>query len=382
MQGSWRNLLIGVFVITAAIIVGWTIVFIHPCLGDEGQILYARFNNIDKVNVGARVNFAGRPVGTVTAIEADPHAREKACEQDAPIYPYILTLAVDSHVKVYTTDQIALRTAGLLGERSISIVPRKPQLGQTQELVTSKMILTAEASKSLEEVMAYFDEHHTYRDIAEGLRNIRDITGALNNAEAWSEIVLNVQDFTSSFKRVAGNVETKWPAIAKSIDDIGASVSNVRGVTARMAEGKGTVGRLFHDDSLYLQLGSILTKGEILMNDINHYGLLFHLDRTWQKQRTRRANQMAELCTASQFRNYFEEETDQISTSVARVSVMMDRLECQGAPAMMSCREYTQAMRELMRRVSDVQERLQLINSEINAAAVEDACASPCAGGP
>ena len=47
-----------------------------------------------------------------------------------------------------------------------------------------------------------------------------------------------------------------------------------------IASGKGTLGRLIKGDDLYFHVNAILGKIDILMNDINHYGILFHLSKT------------------------------------------------------------------------------------------------------
>src|SRR5688572_2913484 len=114
MPPNNKNMMIGAFVLGAAALVVFILLFLHPSLGDESQILYVRFADIDKVNIGTRVTFAGRAVGEVKEIKLIEKERGGPSDDFGHLYMYELKLAVDSHLKVYDTDEVALRTSGLL----------------------------------------------------------------------------------------------------------------------------------------------------------------------------------------------------------------------------------------------------------------------------
>jgi phospholipid/cholesterol/gamma-HCH transport system substrate-binding protein len=63
MPDQAKNILIGIFVIVACAIIVFVLMFLHPSVGDESRLLRVRFANIDKITLGTRVNFAGKPVG-------------------------------------------------------------------------------------------------------------------------------------------------------------------------------------------------------------------------------------------------------------------------------------------------------------------------------
>ena len=119
MLDQTKNLLIGLFVLVATTIFIYILLFLHPSVGDEGQTLRVRFSNIDKVGVGTRVLFAGHPVGEVVSIQEVESAREQRHLHNGYVYIYELVLQIDTSVEVYTTDEISIRTSGLLGEKSI-----------------------------------------------------------------------------------------------------------------------------------------------------------------------------------------------------------------------------------------------------------------------
>ena len=130
MADQLKNLMIGLFVIAAAFIVIFILMFLHPRIGDEGKILHARFTDIDKVTIGTRVTYAGKPVGEVIEIKEVEEGRKGPRDANGHIYLYDLTLRVDSGVQVYNTDEVSLRTSGLLGEKNVEITPNAAEEDQ------------------------------------------------------------------------------------------------------------------------------------------------------------------------------------------------------------------------------------------------------------
>jgi phospholipid/cholesterol/gamma-HCH transport system substrate-binding protein len=124
MGEKTKNLMIGIFVLSACALIIWFIMFLKPSVGDGKKTYYIRFSNINKINVGSRVTFAGKPVGEVVEIREIYQARDHATADKLDrIYFFELVLKVDSTVNIYDTDEVALQTSGLLGERSVAIIP-------------------------------------------------------------------------------------------------------------------------------------------------------------------------------------------------------------------------------------------------------------------
>jgi phospholipid/cholesterol/gamma-HCH transport system substrate-binding protein len=376
MTSHFKNMLIGFFVIAAGALVLFILLFLHPSVGDEEQILYVRFADIDKINVGTRVTFAGKTVGEVVGIEQVEKDRMGPADAYGNLYVYQLKLAVDSHLKVYNTDEIAARTSGLLGEKSVAILPIAPKANQVPKLIEKNQILYASETGSVEQVMKEFKEvadkadtalasvstllddfkhEEVVKKISITMENLSEITGALNQPEALAAIVTNVQDLT---KEIATRIPPSW-------DTLDASLESFKEVSNEVREGRGSLGRILVRDDMYLQMQALLNKGETLMDDMNHYGLLYHLDKGWQRARARRLNLMQSLSSPQEFRNYFNDEIDQISTSLSRVSMLLDKT-CDCYPCLLDDREFSKVFAELLRRVDAMQEELKLYNIQLN----------------
>lgn len=386
MLDQSKNLMIGIFVIAAIAIIIFILMFIHPMTGDEGKMLRVRFSNIDKVNVGTRVTFGGRPVGEVVSIKQIIEEPNPRTAYEGQVYVYELNLAVDTGINVYNSDDISLRTSGLLGEKSVSITPQAPPPGMKLRVINDEVIYADETGsvedtfKDFKELSNKFDialdaltdtlgdikKNRMWEKISDTFGNLEQITDSLNKPEDWSEMLANL---TTISEKLVGS----WGTIDEVLDNLADTTVNTKEITNqgkiiinKVAQGEGTVGKILMTDDLYLRTTSLLSKAETIMNDVNHYGVLFHLDKNWQRLRARRLNLLQKLCSPQQFRNYFNDEIDQISTSLSRVYMVLNK-SGQGCnyPNLVKDYEFVKVFSELMRRVVDVEDQLKMYNTQL-----------------
>lgn len=365
MADEIKNALIGLFVIAGLAVLVFIILFLHPQTGDEGQTLYVRFTDVDKVNIGTRVTFAGRPIGEVVEIRDVPSPREEHFVDDW-IYPFELVLKIDSKTRVFNSDQISVRTSGLLGERSVAIMPKhaKPDVMPVQ--LTDKDVLFATDPTTVEEVFGRFtnfankadavldnlneqlDEIKRQRiwdNLGTAFRNVAEVTTELNVPGDWSTIVANIKsatqnavDATTHFNTFGGNLSTA----------------------------EGTLHRMLNNDDLYLRMTAFMSKADTLMDDINHYGVLFHNDKGWQRLRARRMNLLQKLQCPQEFSNFFNDEVDMISTSLTRVAAVLEETFCQFPPEeLLGDPQFAGLFAELLRRVTGLEESIKMYHQQM-----------------
>ena len=373
MPDQAKNMLIGIFVTAACAIIIFVMMFLHPSVGDEGKLLHVRFANVDKISLGTRVTFAGKPVGEVIAIAELPDADLERKLINDFVYIYELTLRVDSGVNVFNTDEISSRTSGLLGEKSVAIIPRAAKTGEELRIVNNEIIYATEAasvedtlkefkdlSDKLEaaldgiiDALATLHDNKFWENLSATSENMKEITSALNNKDQWVESLANIHKISNDTAKVAALIE----------------------------RGEGTIGKIVMNDELYLRLTSLFSKGEVVMNDINHYGILFHTDKGWQRLRARRMNLLQKLSTPMEFRNYFNDEIDNVTTSLERVSSVLEQLEGQsfwGCYDLLQNREFTKVYSELLRRVGSLEEELRMYNQQVVNEAVRETESEEC----
>jgi len=394
MPDQAKNIAIGLFVLAACAIVVFIILFLHPRTGDEAKVFHIRFSDIDKINVGSRVTFAGKSVGEVKEIREVRDSRTGHTDEDGNVYPYELTIVVDSGITLYSTDEVILRTSGLLGERSVSIIPIAPPIGVKPQLITKDIVVYAANAGSLEDTMKVFksvahkvnetlDEainvfHEIKRDqvvenIAGAVKNVNDITGSLNHPQKWDEMLNNFHDFSKHIDHFAERLLKSWDAVDTALAEVNKTVANTTAITddgkviiAKVRKGEGTAGKILVSDDLYLRLVSVLNKVETIGDDVNHYGLLFQTDKGWQRLRARRMNLLSKLSSPQEFRNYFNDEVDQISTSLSRVSMVLEKTEqYPSAYPLIEDKEFSKVFAELLRRISGLEEELRMYNTQL-----------------
>jgi len=308
-----KNLLIGIFVITGICILVFTILFLKPTVGDGKEILYVRFTNINKIGIGTYVTYAGRPVGEVVAIQEISHLRDQPTDTLGRFYVYQLILKIDSGIKVYDTDKISLQTSGLLGEKSVAITPTKPVKGVTPKLITNQPIYADsidpientfyELSQLADEVQATVQELRIWIDQnKESLSYAVEWFGETMHQASISLKTLNEGDMIPHLNQATRSLASVMCQIDEglyqlhqenSFQNAGLAISHLKeasqsieNITRSIDEGKGSLGKIFKKDDLYLSLMNIMNKVNTLMNDINHYGLLFSNNKQWQRLHT------------------------------------------------------------------------------------------------
>lgn len=397
MTNKLKNTLIGVFVVSSFAIIVSMVLFLKPHVGDGKMILHVRFTNVAGIVPGTRVTFAGKPVGEVVEIREIDHSREGPSDEAGRVYCYELTLKLDSRIHVYTTDEVSLRTTGLMGERAVTILPKSITSGQKMESAQGK-VLFAISSDPLE---------NTFNQVAKVARNIdtavETVTAILNEERgnlhetiastqaAMAAVALTLDSahqnnlvpaFAEATQRAsdtlamiesglddgqilfkASNVLTSLEQIADVVYRDGSdTLKQINQITGDLASGTGTVGRLIAGDDAYLRLTSVMSKAETLMNDINHYGLLFQYDKGWQRTRTKRANLLQAIQSPKEFRNYFEGEMDIMTTSLGRLTELMEQKDKEGSE---ESANFQRTFANLMKKMNDLNEAMKFYNQEL-----------------
>ncbi len=416
MADQTKSVIIGLFVLAAFSIIIFMMLFLHPNVGNEGKIIRVRFADIDKITVGTRVTYAGKPVGEVVDIrEIEGHRlgeEDGRVDYNGIIYVYELTLAIDSGVDVFTTDDVTSRTSGLLGEKSVSIMPLPPLKGKELIPVTDQVIFATETG-SVESTLKEFKElsdkievtldgfieafgklhdEKVWENVGNIAQNLKEITDAVNKPESLRSTVEDLSVAMGSARDILEGIHEGRGTLGKLVrsDDlyndlrhIAAAIMNSEGslgkliynddihkdlafITNTIQSGQGSLGKILINDDFYLRLASLMSKAEVVLNDVNHYGLLFHLDKGWKRLRARRMNLMQQLCSAQQFRNYFNDELDSITTSLERVSLVLQKSDevCDGG-LLFQNPEYLKVYSELLRRVSTLEESLEMYNQQV-----------------
>lgn len=274
MTDKMKALWLGIFILVAFILLTWLILFLRPSVGDGKVRLNVHFSNIDKISKGSRVTLAGRPVGEVKKIEEVANPREAPADPSGNLYIYDLTLEVDSSVSVYSYDEIVFATSGLLGEKSIAIIPKATPKGAPPAQNVTKDILFARSTDTIEQTLNQLSQLST--NFEGTSQEIRDF------------IHTNNQDLNAALKSLItsmGKADLFFTAAEQNrlIERMGYSFENFTSITGQIACGEGTIGRLITSDCFFVQFTTVLAQMQTFLDAVNNYGLLYQFDRKWQR---------------------------------------------------------------------------------------------------
>lgn len=138
---SWAEIIAG------ALVLGVAAFFLYYAVSHSGRsvgpgtTITARFDRIDGLGSGADVRMSGVKIGSVIDQRLDPET-----------YLAIVTMRVDSRVRLPRDTSAAITSEGLLGGRYIALVPG----GDDRMLGEGGVITATQAAISLEDLLGRF----------------------------------------------------------------------------------------------------------------------------------------------------------------------------------------------------------------------------------
>jgi phospholipid/cholesterol/gamma-HCH transport system substrate-binding protein len=386
MGDQIKNMMVGLVMLSACAFTIALILFLKPSVGDSRKTYEVRFSNVNGIGIGTRVMFAGKPVGEVTNLIEIKDARKERADSLGRIYFYQLTLKVDSSVVIYSNDIITIQTSGLLGEKSIAIIPEEPKPGELVRPV-KKEALYAESADPLEtafyqlsKVAKSMGGTFTYLQdwlekngdsLATAVSSFGDVMQEANQTLKQvnnSKIIANVDQGTAYFASLMKQVRDSMQELcdAKFFTNMGSIATNIAHTTGSIANAKGTLGKLIEEDDMYMQVTSLFTKADTLMNDINHYGILFHLNKTWQRQRLQQITELNALSTPAAFRSYFEQEVQDVNLALSRLSLLLEKADqSPDKERIFENKQFAKDFAEFLREVNNLSKSVKEYNEQL-----------------
>ncbi len=394
MSNRWKNILIGIFITTACSVIIGLILFLRPTIGDGRQLVNVRFANISGISKGTRVTYAGRPVGQVANVEEIPNARSEQTDNLGRVYSYQLILKIDSSVSLYTSDEISICTSGLMGERSVAIIPKAATIGEPLQKISDQIIyansidsfehtlnevisVATKAEKIIDHVDHWLEQNSsTLAHAASSMNALLTTANEQNLVGSVKETLSLASDNMRELKSAITDDQLLWrlgscianinEAITTFNVDGAPALAHISQITRDLASGAGTLGRMLANDEFYLRVNSLMSKSEMLMNDINHYGLLFQYNKQWKKTRTQKANLASALQSPKEFKDFFESEIDEMGASIGRISEVLNRADQDGARnQILHNAGFQKDVSVLLRQIKALNDAAQLFNQDL-----------------
>jgi len=241
----------------------------------RGYRLNALFNTIQDLKEGDRVKMAGVEVGRVEKISLD--------ETNNKVQ---VSMKIRKNVEVRTDSVATIKFTGLLGQNFVALSFGSPNA----PLATPGTVLTTTEQPDLSAMMAKID------NVATGVENLtKSFTGdkidnllgpftdfLKANRAPLTATIANMQAVSGQIASGKGTVgkliydESLYNSASAAVanlqdtaNQIKATVADARKVVDQVNSGQGTVGKLLHDDKLYNETTASMTNLKEILQKIN-----------------------------------------------------------------------------------------------------------------
>jgi phospholipid/cholesterol/gamma-HCH transport system substrate-binding protein len=192
----------------------------------RGYHVSASFDTAQDLQPGARVKMAGVEIGRVDSIGLDTSNNK-----------VLIKMKLRKDAKVRTDSVATIKFTGLLGQNFVALDFGNPN----SPLATEGTLLSSAEQPDLSAMMAKID------NVATGVENLtKSFTGV-----KIDKLLGPLIDLVGATK-----------------DPLAATVTNLQSISSQIAQGKGTVGKLIYDESLYDTAYASVTNFEDVANQI------------------------------------------------------------------------------------------------------------------
>jgi phospholipid/cholesterol/gamma-HCH transport system substrate-binding protein len=187
----------------------------------QGYEITATFNNTNGLDPRSPVQIAGVEVGRVKNIKLDG-------------YKALVTLLIRERVKIPVDSKVTIKTQGMLGDKYIEIVP-----GAQQTYLSS--------GDSIKDAVVSPDFGEIFAQVNTAAKNFGDTMGEFKGIIGEQEKV-NIKKSIENLQAVSGDFKE---LVATNKNSVTRIVNNMETISSDIEQGKGTLGKLAKDETLY-----------------------------------------------------------------------------------------------------------------------------------
>lgn len=204
-----------------------------------------------------------------------------------------IELEIEGEYEIPGDSQVRLVGIGLLGGRTVEILPgNSPVMAEDGDVlegtVTSDVFgivsdIGDEATDVIQRVADLLTEPTvaSFQASAQELESLLTDLAAIGR-EQRSELAQLVESINEAARAVSSTTSSTAPALEsaamradsalaavnRNLEVLEPAITDLRGILARVERGEGTLGRLSHDDSLYVNLTAAASSLQLLLDDI------------------------------------------------------------------------------------------------------------------
>ena len=252
---------------------------------------YVEYDNVEGLNASALVTLNGLNIGKVSHIDIDKSTGK-----------LIVELQLNTDFPISKTSIATIYEPGFIGGKQIAIYPnlddKVPAIDGQRLKGETKLGLTASVGNKLEPLQAKIEKLLLNTDqLISGLNNILDNQGQADIKNSLSEINKTISEFhkvstslntilddnkikingiTTNFNKISSDFskisDTLSKAnLGKAVKNLEKTLASVDQIMMNLENGKGFMGKILKDETLYNNITKATKEMELLMQDLRLY---------------------------------------------------------------------------------------------------------------
>jgi phospholipid/cholesterol/gamma-HCH transport system substrate-binding protein len=247
----------------------------------RGYHLNALFKNVQELKVGDFVKMAGVQVGRVESVSlTDSVVR--------------VTMNLDRDVEVRTDSKASIHFTGLMGNNFVSLdfgtpaglkaadgaylqTIEQPDLGTLMTKLDNvaggiENLTKSFSGEKIEDLIGPFTDFlkNNRANLTATIANIKTTTDRIAQGKGTVGKLINDDSLYIQAQTTVSNLQDKLADIQQITDDAHAVLTNANAIVSQVNAGKGTLGKLVKDDTLYMETTGTMTNLHQIMLKINH----------------------------------------------------------------------------------------------------------------
>jgi phospholipid/cholesterol/gamma-HCH transport system substrate-binding protein len=255
---------------------------------DKQKTIYAVYDEVDGLLVGANVMINGLSIGNVTELDFLPNSTK-----------IIVTLKVKDKLNFSSKSTASIYETGVLGGLAISIEPlfERESIVKTGDTLMSRVRpgltelinrqiepLSRQLQSTITSVDSIFTgasnvlNRQTQEEIKESISVLTSAINAINNSSLIIEETLiskntQINNTIDNFEKISSNLsnvsdELNSFGLSSLLTNLQVSVDGIGSIVDKLDSDNSTLGKLINEDEVYNNLNSSIESLNILINDI------------------------------------------------------------------------------------------------------------------
>ena len=255
---------------------------------DKQKTIYAVYDEVDGLLVGANVMINGLSIGNVTELDFLPNSTK-----------ILVTLKVKDKLNFSSKSTASIYETGVLGGLAISITPvfEKESIIKTGDTLKSNVRpgltelinrqiepLSRQLQSTITSVDSIFTgasnvlNRQTQEEIKESINVLTSAIKAIKNSSIIIEQTLTskntqINNTIDNFEKISSNLsnvsdELNSFGLSTLLSNLEVSVDGIGSIVNKLESDSSTIGKLINEDEVYNNLNSSIESLNILINDI------------------------------------------------------------------------------------------------------------------